>query len=318
VEYGSPCRGGVGADTSVDAVGGCPKAQTPGDASHRMARRSVLFSPGDQPDLMRKAPESGADVVVFDLEDAVQPAAKADARTAVADVLSAPTFDPEAEVCVRVNPTGIAADDDLDAVLADDPRIDSVMLPKVGSADDVRSLDALLDEHDADLPVIALVESAAGVLHAESIAAVDATDALAFGAEDLAADIGATRTDEGTEVLYAREHVVLAASVAGVDAIDTIHADFEDETGLADETEFALELGYDGKMAIHPAQVPVINDAFTPAAERVEWAERVVDAKAEADEQGRGVFRVDGEMIDAPLIAQAERVLERARAAGER
>ena len=283
-----------------------------------MARRSVLFSPGDQSDLMRKAPGSGADVVVFDLEDAVVPEAKAEARAAVAEVLTDPDFDPDAEVCVRVNPAGIAADDDLDAVLAGDPRLDSVMLPKVASADDVQSLDALLDEHDADLPIVALVESAAGVLHAEGIAAADATDALAFGAEDLAADLGATRTDDGTEVLYAREHVVLAASAAGVDAIDTIHADFEDEAGLADETEFALELGYDGKMAIHPAQVPVINDAFTPAPDRIEWAERVRDAKAEADAERRGVFRVDGEMIDAPLIAQAERVLERARAAGER
>jgi citrate lyase subunit beta/citryl-CoA lyase len=282
-----------------------------------MARRSVLFSPGDRPALMRKAPDSGADVVVFDLEDAVVPDAKADARAAVAEVLTDPDFDPDAEVCVRVNPAGIAADDDLGAVLAGDPRLDSVMLPKVAAADDVQSLHALLDEHGRSLPVVALVESAAGVLNAESIAAADATDAVAFGAEDLAADLGATRTDDGTEVLYAREHVVLAASAAGVDAIDTIHADFEDESGLADETDFALELGYDGKMAIHPAQVPVINDAFTPAPERVEWAERVLDAKAEADAAGRGVFRVDGEMIDAPLIAQAERVLERARAAGE-
>ena len=283
-----------------------------------MARRSVLFSPGDQPDLMRKAPRSGADVVVFDLEDAVVPAAKAEARAAVADVLTDPDFDPDCEVWVRVNPAGIAADDDLDAVVGGGARPDGVMLPKVATADEVRTLDALLAEHGLDLPVVALVESAAGVLHAEAIAAADATDALAFGAEDLSADIGATRTEAGTEVLYAREHVVLAASAAGVDAVDTIHADFEDESGLADETAFALELGYDGKMAIHPAQVSVINEAFTPDAERIEWAERVLDAKAAADEADRGVFRVDGEMIDAPLIAQAERVLQRARAAGER
>ena len=283
-----------------------------------MARRSVLFSPGDQPSLMRKAPASGADVVVFDLEDAVVPDAKPEARTAVADTLTADDFDPDCEVWVRVNPTGIAADDDLDVVLRDDPRLDGVMLPKVEAAADVETLAALLDERGADLPVVALVESAAGVLDAQSIAAAAATDALAFGAEDLSADIGATRTDEGTEVLYAREHVVLAASAAGVDAIDTIHADFEDEAGLSEETAFARQLGYDGKMAIHPAQVSVINDGFTPDPDRIEWAERVLAAKAQADEEGRGVFRVDGEMIDAPLIAQAERVLERARAAGER
>jgi citrate lyase subunit beta/citryl-CoA lyase len=277
-----------------------------------MARRSVLFSPGDQPDLMRKAPASGADVVVFDLEDAVAPDEKATARTAVNDVVADPSFDPSCEVCVRVNPTGIAADDDLEAVLAGDPRLDSVMLPKVAGEDDVATLVSLLGEHGADLDVVALVESAQGVLAAESIAASPATDAVAFGAEDLAADVGATRTAEGTEVLYAREHVVLAASAAGVDAIDTIHADFRDTAGLREATEFAVELGYDGKMAIHPDQVPVINEAFIPDPDRVEWAERVVAAKAAADDDGRGVFEVDGEMIDAPLVAQAERLLERA------
>lgn len=280
-----------------------------------MARRSVLFSPGDQPDLMQKAPNSGADVVIYDLEDAVVPEQKPAAREAVNEVLTDEGFDPDCEVCVRVNPTGIAADDDLDVILAGDPRIDSVMLPKTADVADVEALTALLAEHDADLPVIALLESAAGVLHAESIAAADATDAVAFGAEDLAADLGATRTEEGTEVLYAREHVVLAASAGGVDAIDTIHADFEDEAGLREQTEFAIDLGYDGKMAIHPAQVPVINETFTPDPEQVEWAEQVLTARAEAQREGRGVFRVQGEMIDAPLIAQAERIRDRADAA---
>ena len=117
-------------------------------------------------------------------------------------------------------------------------------------------------------------------------------------------------------MLYAREHVVLAASAAGVDAIDTVHTDFSDSSGLREETEFALTLGYDGKMAIHPSQVGVINDAFTPETERVEWAKQVLDARDEAETEGRGVFRVDDEMIDAPLIAQAERVRDRAEAAG--
>jgi len=115
--------------------------------------------------------------------------------------------------------------------------------------------------------------------------------------------------------LHAREHVVLAASAAGVDAIDTVYTDIEDTDGLAEETRFAAGLGFDGKMAIHPAQVAPINDAYTPTEEEVEWAERVLEAKREADAEGRGVFRVDGEMIDAPLIAQAERVVERANAA---
>jgi citrate lyase subunit beta/citryl-CoA lyase len=280
-----------------------------------MVRRSVLFSPGDQPSLMRKAPSAGADVVVFDLEDAVAPGRKDEAREAVSEVLSDPDFDPDCEVCVRVNPVGSGAGADVESVLAGGSAANAVMLPKATDSEDVETLGRLLAEEDAEAPVFALVESAEGVLNAQEIAVAGPTDALVFGAEDLSADIGATRTDEGTEVLHAREHVVLAASAAGVDAIDTVYTDIEDTEGLAEETRFAAGLGFDGKMAIHPAQVDPINDAYTPAAEDVEWAERVLAAKEQADEDDRGVFRVDGEMVDAPLVAQAERVLERARAA---
>lgn len=265
--------------------------------------------------MMRKAPGSGADVIVFDLEDAVAPGRKAEARTAVRDVLTDPDFDPDCEVCVRVNPTGIAADDDLRGIADGADGIDSVMLPKTESAEDAETLARLLHEHDCRVPILALVETANGILDATEIAAVDETDALVFGAEDLSADIGATRTDDGTEVLYARERVVLAASAEGVDALDTVYTDIGDTDGLSEETAFAIQLGYDGKMAIHPAQVTPINEAFTPDPEQVEWAEAVLEAKAKADEDGRGVFTVDGQMIDAPLIARAERVMEYARAA---
>ncbi|MGZ0745903.1 HpcH/HpaI aldolase/citrate lyase family protein [Haloparvum sp. AD34] len=286
-----------------------------------MTRRSLLFSPGDEPELMRKAPGSGADVVCFDLEDAVAPTAKGEARAAVRDVLTDPAFDPDAEVCVRLTGSEVAAD--LDALTAGgiggELRLDAVMLPKVESAKRVRDVRALCREHDLDPAVFALVETAAGILRAEDVAAADPTSALLFGAEDLAADVGATRTEEGTEVLHAREHVVLATAAAGVDAIDTVFTDFSDAEGLADDAAFAVELGYDGKMAIHPTQVGPINDAFTPEPERVEWAERVLDAReAASGDEEKAVFEVDGEMIDAPLIAQAEQVIARAEAAGIR
>ena len=280
-----------------------------------MARRSVLFSPGDRPELMRKAPSTGADAVVFDLEDAVAPDRKASARESVREVLGelAERGDESGpEVCVRVSPPGRGAAADLDVVL-DGPGPDALVLPKAETAGDVTDLADLAAEGGADLPVLALVETAGGVLGAESIAAADPADALVFGAEDLAAGLGATRTDRGTEVLYAREHVVLAASAAGVDAVDTVHTDFEDEAGLRESTAFARDLGYDGKLAIHPAQVGPINEAFTPDSERVAWARRVLAARAEAD---AAVFAVDGEMIDAPLLARAERVRERALVAG--
>ncbi|WP_434522412.1 HpcH/HpaI aldolase/citrate lyase family protein [Halorubrum sp. AS12] len=305
-----------------------------------MARRSLLFSPGDSPDLMRKAPGSGADVICFDLEDAVAPGRKDEARSAIREVLADPAFDPDAEICVRLTAESPAAD--LDGVLGSDTgdergaeretaaergtgaetgtgdvRLDAVMLPKVESADRVETVAALCAERGRDPAVFALVETAAGVLSAQAIAAATATDALAFGAEDLAADVGATRTDEGTEVLYAREHVVLAASAAEVDALDTVYTDFSDGSGLREDAAFARRLGYDGKLAIHPAQVGPITEAFTPDPEEVEWAKAILDARDEAEREGRAVFEVDGEMIDAPLIAQAERILDRA-ADGER
>ena len=289
-----------------------------------MPRRSVLFSPGDKPDLLRKAPSTGADVVVFDLEDAVSPDRKDEARAAVRDVLSDPSFDPDAEVCVRVNPGDAAAADveglfDGDGASEEsDLRLDAVAVPKVTAAADVERTAALFAERGVDLPVLAIIENAAGVLAAADVARADPTDALIFGAEDFAADVGATRTDEGTEVLYAREHTVVAAGAAGVDAIDTLHTDFGDEAGLVDDAAFAVELGFDGKLAIHPAQVSVVNDAFTPDPERVEWAEKVLAAREEADADGRGVFSVEGEMIDSPLIRQAERIAARAEAAGLR
>ncbi|KDE58996.1 citryl-CoA lyase [Halostagnicola sp. A56] len=280
-----------------------------------MARRSVLFTPGDQADRLRKAPRFGADVIVFDLEDAITPSNKPTARETVATVLDDPDFDPDCEVCVRVNPGSTAVAADLEAIFGadhDDSAVDSLMLPKVASSEDVRSLVDRLDDRGATLPIFALVESAAGVLAAPEIASVSETTALAFGAEDLAADIGATRTTEGTEVLYARERVVLAAAAAGVDAIDTVFTDFEDEFGLREEATFAAQLGYDGKLAIHPAQVDPIAAAFAPTGEEVAWARDVLAAKRDADDDDRGVFEVDGEMIDAPLIAHAERILDRA------
>ena len=282
-----------------------------------MGRRSVLFTPGDSPEKLRKAPQAGADVIVFDLEDAVSPSQKPRARETVREVLADPAFDPDCEVCVRVNAAESVRADDLGTLLESTAhlRLDSVMAPKVSGPADVRGLADELASHGVSVPVLALIESAAGVLAAPEIAALEATDALVFGAEDLAADLGATRTDEGTEVLYARERVVLAAAAPDCGAIDTLVTDFDDDERLREDAAVSVQLGYDGKLAIHPAQVGPINEAFTPSEDDREWARRIVEAEREADAEDRGVFEVDGEMIDAPLIAQAERILERARAA---
>lgn len=274
-----------------------------------MVRRSVLISPGDQPDKLRNAVTSGADMVVFDLEDGVVPDRKERAREAVRDAIA--ELDVSCELCVRVNPIEHGATRDLDMVLQSGAP-DSVLLPKTSGPGEVRMLFRKLRNRNAPLPVIALVESAKGILGATGIATAAPTDALVFGAEDLAGDIGATRSPEGVETMYARQHVVLAGRAAGVELIDTHYPAFDDEAGLYKESQQACDLGYDGKLAIHPAQVDVIHDAFTPDPERVDWARRIIEAKREADAEDTGVFVVDGEMIDAPQVHQAERILGRA------
>lgn len=271
-----------------------------------MTRRSVLFSPADRPDLMRKAPRSGADVVVFDLEDAVAPKNRDEARAAVADVLRDDDFEPDAEVCVRVNADPVAADDDLAAVLHSDLP-DAVMLPKASGAAAVRDLHRLMVEHDRSRPVFALIETAQGVLAAPEIATTDVTEVVVFGAEDLSADIGAAQSAGLEAVAYARQRVVLAAASAGIDAVDTVYTDIEDLAGLEVESREAARLGYDGKLAIHPGQVDPIHSGFEPTAEELEWARSVVSAADNHD----GVFRLDGQMIDSPLIDRAYQILAR-------
>lgn len=277
-----------------------------------MTRRSLLFTPADRPEMMRSAADSNADALIFDLEDAVAPDAKPAARNTIREVVSDPDFVPPGELFVRINPIDRGAGADLDGLASVGDQIDGIMLPKVSSADDVETVGRMLAEHDMSVRVITLIESAAGVLEAAEIARAKPTIAVAFGAEDLSADIGATRTDEGLEVLHAREAVVLAAAAASVVAIDTVYTDFEDDDGLETDTRFAAQLGFDGKLAIHPAQVEPINRAFSPDPADVEWARRVVEANESTD---AAVFRVDGEMIDAPLLAQAERILSRAESA---
>jgi citrate lyase beta subunit len=141
--------------------------------------------------------------------------------------------------------------------------------------------------------------------------------ALMFGAEDLAGDLGAVRTREGAEVAWARGAVVTAAAAAGLQAIDTVFVDLNDEPGLRAESEAACRMGYAGKMAIHPKQVPVIAAAFTPTDEEIARARRLVEAHARHQAAGTGVFSLDGRMVDWPMVRAARRVLARGRAAGK-
>lgn len=260
--------------------------------------------------MLSKALASDADAVTFDLEDGVAPDAGPEARRAVADALADAPAD--RLVGVRINRPDAGGDVDLDAVLGG-REPDYVVVPKVERPRVLERLAGRLDERGSDASLRATVETAPGVLEAPAIAAAPRVGGVGFGGEDLSADLGAAPTPGGTELDYARQRVVVAAAAAGVPALDTVYADFEDDEGLRAEAERAARLGFDGKSAIHPAQVGTINEAFTPAEAAVERARRVVEAFEAAE---GGAVRVDGEMVDLPVYERARRVLDRARAAG--
>ena len=268
--------------------------------------RSILFVPGSRADRFDKAIAAGADAVVFDLEDGVEASRKADARRAVAAWLSGAAASRTARF-VRVNNVRSAwIDEDLAWLPSVAAHIDAVVLPKAESPWDVERIAATAPGRR----VIPLLETSRGIVGAASIAGASAEiPALLFGAEDLTAELGIPRTLTGDEILLARSQVVLAAATIGADAIDAVFVDLKSPDRLREDAARARALGFRGKMAVHPDQVAVINDVFTPTADEIAAAERLVEADEAARARGDGVYRVDDRMVDAPVIARARRVL---------
>lgn len=260
---------------------------------------ALLFCPADRPERYAKALER-ADAVIIDLEDAVDPSRRAVAREA----LAASDLDPE-RVIVRINPAG-TSDHAADlSALAVTPY-STVMLPKAESVADLRDL--------AGLAVIALCETAAGVLAAPRLATAGEVVALMWGAEDLVASLGGTssRHADGRYrdvAVHARSAVLLAAGAAGIAAVDTVHLDIDDLAGLASEAEDAAAVGFAATACIHPGQVETIRAAYRPTDDQLRDARELLDAA----EAAGGVFRFGGRMVDGPVIAHARSVLERAR-----
>jgi citrate lyase subunit beta/citryl-CoA lyase len=262
--------------------------------------RSLLFAPGDDERKLRRALQSGADAVVADLEDAVAPSAKEDARELTRRVLSEPAG--AAARLVRINAVGtpsFQADVDLLAELAPD----AVVLPKATP----EAADALAA---GGLPVIAIVETAIGVRLAFETASRPHVFALLLGAVDLGAELRLQTRADGLEIHYARSKLVLDSAAAGIRApIDVVHVAIDDLDGLARQAELARTLGLRGKAAIHPAQVATINDVFTPSPLELDWARRALDAAQAAAAGGRGVFNLDGSMVDAAVVLRAKRIV---------
>lgn len=262
---------------------------------------ALLFCPGDRPDRYAKA-AARADAVIIDLEDSVAPDAKDGAREKLSQAW--PELDPERTI-VRVNPFGSPWWEQ-DARAVRELGVRFVMLPKAEGAEPVRALEPAR--------VIALCESAAGVLAAPAIAAEPGCAALTWGGEDLMADLGGASSRRSTGgvhdvVVHARSSVLLAAAAHGKPAVDTVYLDIADLDGLASEAREAAETGFRAKMCIHPGHAEPIREAFRPPEEEVRWARGVLKA---AEENPSGVFRYEGRMIDAPLLGQARAILRRA------
>jgi len=259
--------------------------------------RSLLFVPGTRPDRFAKAVESGADLVVVDLEDAVPEADKDSARAAVATWLAANV------AAVRVNALRSAHHAADLAALAGARGLGAVMVPM---ADDPTGLSELAQRLGPSVAVVPLVETALGVHHAHDLASVPGVRRLAFGHLDLAADLGSSTDD--TAMLLARSTLVLASRVAGLPGpVDGTTTSLDDPAAAGADAARARSLGFTGKLCIHPSQVAPVNAAFGPTEDEVAWAQRVVQAAAPG-----GAVRVDGEMVDAPVLLRARRLLAEA------
>jgi citrate lyase subunit beta/citryl-CoA lyase len=268
--------------------------------------RSVLFVPGTRPDRFARAVIAGADAVVFDLEDSVEDSRKAEARTAIEAYLSA-TPDATCVRLVRVNTAGSPwMADDL-AMVGRLSGVHAVVLPKAETPAQVEAAAQSI----ASRRVVPLIETARGVLNAAAIAAADAlVPALLFGAEDLTAQLGVPRTVDGEELLFARSQVVLAAASAGAEAVDAVFTDVAAMDQLRRDAERARAIGFRGKMVVHPDQVGIVNDVFSPTPAELDHARRIVAAYDAARAHGHGVIRLGDQMIDTPVIVRARRVLD--------
>jgi citrate lyase subunit beta/citryl-CoA lyase len=282
--------------------------------------RTLLFAPGNRPRMLQKVGQCGADAVILDLEDAVPISEKAATRSAVREAVGAIDTCP---VYVRINPLTAAAgfsqpigEADLAAVVR--PGLAGIILPKVESPDDLHRADALLQglemQHGVapgGVDVIPIIETALAVQRAYDIAASGTrVKRLAFGAGDFTRDIGVAWSRREIESQYARSALVVASRAAGLESpLDTVWVDLRDQRGLTHSARTAKQLGFQGKMAIHPSQVEPINTVFSPSAAEIAFAARVVDAFTQAEADGLASIQLDGQFIDYPIVESAQRVL---------
>ena len=273
--------------------------------------RSLLFAPASRPDMCAKLPRSGPDGVVLDLEDAVAPAAKAEARgQARAAAVELRRLHPDLAIFVRVNPPGTEwfADDVAEGLAAE---LTGVVVPKLESTVEVDRAQELLTQAGREhLRLLAGIETAAGVARAAEVLEHPRVDLAYFGAEDFITDMGGVRTDEGLEVLYARSQVALAARLARVPVLDQVVAAFGDDERFLADAAVGRSIGYSGKLCIHPSQVPLANQCFSPSAQDRDRARALLAVWDEALARGEASVALEGQMVDEPLARRARALLD--------
>jgi citrate lyase subunit beta / citryl-CoA lyase len=285
--------------------------------AHGVVCRSHLFAPGSNERVLGKVFDAGADAVVLDLEDAVAPAAKADARRLVAAALATRVGRPRPQVAVRIN--GVDTTwwrDDLGAIVR--PGLHVIRVPKAESADQMRAVDEVLTalERERGLPaggigLVATIESAAGVMAAAELARAPRVRAFTFGATDFMRDIGADPASADLATLYARQHLVLASRVARIEPpVASVHTQVKDLDGLRRTTVEARAIGFFGRSCIHPSQVPGVNDVFTPRPEEITSARAMLAAWEEALARGSAAFTMpDGQFVDEAVARRARAIV---------
>ena len=279
-------------------------------------RRTMLYVPGNNPAMLQQAGVYGADGLLLDLEDAVALNQKDAARILVRNVIKNTNFY-GAEVTVRMNhldtPFGMA---DLKEIVPLQP--DALRYPKVDSVEELQKLIAAVEaieaEHnikDSKMKIHAMIETAVGVQNVFDIAGYSPrVDCITIGGQDLTADMNVVKTKEGNELDFARKRIVMAAKANGIDCIDTVFADVDDDEGLAKETEYIKGIGFSGKAVINPRQIRVIHDVYNPTEQEIRKAIRIIREFNKNKEAGIGVFAIDGKMIDAPVVTRAQYVLD--------
>lgn len=287
------------------------------------SRRALLYMPGDDRRKIEKSTTLGVDSICMDMEDGVAANKKTEARRVIVQAMKELGFG-KSERCIRINSIGSGFEkDDLASALATNP--DSIVVPKIETPEQVKWVSENIETYElssklniGSIRLLIGVETAKGILNLKGIAAAHKRlEAIIFGGEDFAASIGAVRTKDATELLYARQAVVTACAANDLQAIDIVFIDFKDPEGLRVEAEQGAGFGFSGKQVIHPNQVSVAQEAFTPSESAIEYAKRIVESFESSQKEGKGAYALDGKMIDKPLLKNAQKVLDRAKAAGK-